>query len=140
MSQDKVKAVTSWPTPTNITELQAFLGFANFYRRFITGYSRTIQPMTHLLRKGVTFNFDTKATKAFEHLKQCFASAPILQHYHQDRETIVETDASNYAISAILSQRDPTSRKMHPVAFYSRSMVPAKVNYSIGDKELLAIV
>lgn len=139
MSSDKVSAITSWPIPNTVTELQAFLGVANFYRRFISGYSRTIKPLTSLLRKGVPFHMDPDAIQAFEALKTSFTTAPVLQHYHRVRETRIETDASNYAISAILTQRDPSTRKFHPIAFYSRSMIPAEVNYSIGDKELLAI-
>lgn len=140
MSSDKVEAVTSWPVPNTLTELQAFVGFANFYRRFITGYSRIIKPLIFLLKKGAIFHMNQEALKAFGLLKSSFTSAPILQHYHRDRENKVETDASNYAISAILSQKDPSSHKFHPVAYFSRSMIPAEINYTIGDKKLLAIV
>src|ERR1700742_267889 len=78
-------------------------------------------------------------TKAFEQLKSYFVSSPVLAHYHPERTTIVETDASDYAVAAIISQVDPTTLFLHPIAFYSRSMSSAELNYEIYDKELLAI-
>lgn len=139
MSRDKVAAVLDWPAPTCVRELQAFLGFANFYRRFIEGYSRRILPMTRLLRKGIAFEFDVGANAAFCDLKLAFTQAPVLVHYDPARETQLEVDASDGAISGILSQKHDDG-VFHPIAFMSRRLEPAELNYGIGEKELLAIV
>ena len=138
MAQNKVDAVLSWPAPTKVRELQQFLGFANFYRRFIQGYSRIISPLTRLLRKDVKFELDSAAYTAFETIKQAFTKADILKHYDPNLPTILETDASDYAISGVLSQYH--GKVLYPVAFMSRKMNPAERNYEIHDKELLAIV
>ena len=138
MSSDKVSAISDWPQPTKLKEIQQFLGFANFYRRFILGYSRIIVPLTRLLRKNTTFNFDEAAVQAFLKIKKAFTDGSILQHFDPTLETIIETDSSDYAISAVLSQyRD---KVLKPVAFMSRKMQPAELNYEIHDKELLAVV
>ena len=139
MSPSKVDAVLSWPEPQNITDLQAFLGFANFYHRFIQGYSCIILPLTHLLKKGASFTFSTAAHMAFQKLKTTFTSAPILCHFDHNLDTIIETDASDSAISAIISQVHPDNL-LHPIAFMSCKMTPAECNYEIHDKELLTII
>ena len=77
--------------------------------------------------------------KAFEALKHAFTTAPILAHFNPDNPIVVETDASDYAIAAIISQISHDDGDIHPIAFYSCSMQPAELNYEIYDKELLAI-
>ena len=139
MDPAKVRAISDWPAPTTVREVQSFLGFANFYRRFIRSFAQLSKPLTTLTKKDVRFEWTSTCLKAFQDLKLRFTSAPILAHYHPDRSTIVETDASDYAVAAVLSQIDPTSSLLHPVAFYSRSMSSAELNYEIYDKELLAI-
>ena len=93
----------------------------------------------NLTRKEVTFIWSPQCQEAFAGLKKAFTSAPILAHFHPDRQIHVETDASDYAVAAILSQVDPVDKLIHPVAYYSRSMSPAELNYKIYDKVLLAI-
>lgn len=138
MAKNKVEAILDWPEPTRLKELQSFLGFANFYRRFIQGYSRVILPLTRLLKKSTKFELDEPARQAFQTIKDAFIGADILRHFDPTLETIMETDASDYAISAILSQYH--EKELRPVAFMSRKMNPAERNYEIHDKELLAIV
>ncbi|SCV67085.1 BQ2448_5731 [Microbotryum intermedium] len=138
MSPSKVDSITSWPAPTTLKELQQFLGFSNFYWCFIQGYSCIISPLTRLLKKGTVFNFNSLALATFDHLKSLFASDIILRHYDPSLPCVIESDASDYAISAILSQS--VKSQLHPVAFFSCKMTPAKQNYKIHDKELLAIV
>ena len=77
--------------------------------------------------------------KAFEALKHTFTTAPILAHFNPDNPIVVETDASDYAIAAIISQISPDDGDIHPIVFYSHSMQPAELNYKIYDKELLEI-
>jgi len=141
MSEGKVKAVLDWGTPRSLTEVQSFLGFANFYRRFIQDYSRIARPLTELTKKeaGREWKWNPEAEAAFQGLKRRFKWAPILAHFDATKPVIIETDASDFAIGAILSQRDAENR-LHLVAFHSRKFTPAEINYEIHDKELLAIV
>jgi RNase H-like domain found in reverse transcriptase/Reverse transcriptase (RNA-dependent DNA polymerase)/Integrase zinc binding domain/Chromo (CHRromatin Organisation MOdifier) domain/Aspartyl protease len=139
MDPKKVEAVQTWPQPKTVKELQSFLGFANFYRRFIEGYSKTTAPLTELTKKEGTFTWGMTQQNAFEDLKKKFISAPILATFDPERQIILETDASDLAIGMCISQPDDEGRS-RPIAFYSRKMIPAELNYEIHDKELLAIV
>jgi hypothetical protein len=139
MCKTKLDAVLTWPVPTKLKELQAFLGLANYYRRFITNFSRICSQLTALLKKNSPWYWGEKQQKAFDTLKQLFTSAPILIYPDSQKKFILETDASDFAIGAVLSQ--PDSRNLlHPIAFYSRKMLPAERNYDIYDKELLAVI
>jgi len=142
MDPEKVNAVLNWEAPKFIKDIQCFLGFANFYHRFIYRYSHLCQPLFNLLRKDTPFVWDTACEQVFEALKKAFTSAPVLCHFDLDLETLVETDASDYVTFGILSQKHPENGKLvlHPVAFISEKMTPAECNYGIGDKELLAII
>ena len=140
MDPEKVKAITSWPAPKSVKELQSFLGFANFYRRFIDNYSGITKVLTSLLRKNTPWEWTSRCQDAFELLKQAFVQAPVLAHFSPELPIILECDASDWAIAGILSQLDPTTGEIHPVAFHTRSMIQAEMNYNIYDKELLAIV
>ena len=139
MDPKKVSAIVDWPKPSSVRDLQVFLGFANFYRRFIRGYSKIASPLTRLLRKDQEFEFDAAANQAFSQLKVAFTTAPVLAHFHPDRPSTIETDASDFAIAAIISQPDENG-VMHPIAFHSRKLTPPELNYEIHDKEMLAIV
>jgi RNase H-like domain found in reverse transcriptase/Reverse transcriptase (RNA-dependent DNA polymerase)/Integrase zinc binding domain/Chromo (CHRromatin Organisation MOdifier) domain/Integrase core domain/Retroviral aspartyl protease len=139
MDPAKVEAITQWPTPTSVHDIQVFLGFANFYRRFIKRFSRIILPITILLKKGVKFKWSTKAQRAFDDLKTAFTTAPILRHYDPSRDVILETDSSDRAFGAVASQRGDDGI-LYPIAFYSRKLNAAELNYEIYDKEMLAIV
>ena len=135
---NKVKSITSWPAPTNIKSLQSFLGFANFYRMFILGYSHMIAPMLTLLKKDSKFIWTPACQTAFENLKSQFSTAPILRHPDTSKPFIVETDASDFAIGGILSQE--FNGQIHPIAYYSCKLSAPEINYEVHDKELLAIV
>jgi hypothetical protein len=103
MDPDHIVAINKWPTPTNIEEIQIFLGFANFYRRFIEGYSCVVSCITSLLRKGQHFHWSSKCQSTFEELKHRFTSGPVLKHFDPDLPIRVHTDASGFVISGILS-------------------------------------
>jgi hypothetical protein len=139
MDPAKCKVIADWPIPKSVKDVQSFHGFANFYRRFVTGYSKITKPLTNLTRKEVPFVWSAQCQAAFEALKSAFTSAGILAHFQPEFQTVVETDASDYAVAAVLSQEHPETKELRPVAFYSRSMTPAELNYEIYDKELLAI-
>ena len=139
MDPAKVKTVLDWKTPQSVRDVQCFLGFANFYRKFIKDYSKIVLPLTQLTQKNQPFIWSTSANLAFEGLKHAFTSAPILMHVDPTKRFILEADASDFALGSVLSQTGDDS-KLHPVAFHSRKFEAAEINYEIHDKELLAIV
>ena len=139
MDPSKIRAITEWPTPKNVKDIQRFIGFANFYRRFIRNFSRVIKPITQLTKKSTHFTWTPEAQDAFCQLKTLFTSAPILIHPDPELPFTVEVDASDSAIGAVLSQRAGDKELLHPCAYFSRQMSPAEKNYDIGNKELLAI-
>ena len=120
-------------------DIRAFLGFANFYRRFIAGFSDIVSPLVRLTRKNVPFQFNQACIDAFNSLKKAFCSAPILRHFDPDLACIVEADSSDFVTAGVLSQYNKHGI-LHPVAYFSRRLNPAECNYEIYDKELLAIV
>ena len=138
MDPSKVEAITDWPEPRKVKNIQSFLGFENFYRCFIPNYSAIVIPLTPLTHKDTKWDFSEKPRQAFETLKWAFTSAPVLTHWVPDQPIIVETDASDYALGAILSiQTD--SDNIHPVAFHSHSFTPAEINYDTHDKDLCCL-
>lgn len=133
----KVQTVLTWPEPPNRRQLQRFLGFANFYRRFIRDFSKLALPLTRLTSPKVSFQWDQSAQEAFLRLKERFATAPILCQPDLQQQFVVEVDASDSGVGAVLSQR--REGKLHPCAFFSHRLSPAERNYDVGDRELLAI-
>jgi RNase H-like domain found in reverse transcriptase len=137
MSDDKVKTIQEWPEPRKVKDIQSFLGFANFYQRFIYNYSNITVPLTQLTRKGIKWNFSEDCRRAFETLKKAFTTAPILTHWVPDALILLETEASDYALAAILSIVSPDDGQVHPIAFHSRTFTAPELNYDVHDKELL---
>ena len=135
----KIYAIISWQSPSNLKDVQGFLSFANFYCRFIRGFSRLVRPLVALTHKGAMFKWSPACETAFQNLKVAFTSAPILRHFDPSREVFIETDASDFVSSGILSQKDNIGI-LYPVAFMSRKHTKAKCNYEIYNKELLAII
>ncbi|KAK3511976.1 hypothetical protein QTP70_027657 [Hemibagrus guttatus] len=120
-------------------ELQRFLGFAYFYWRFICNYSSVAGPLTSLLKgKPKRLTWTDQARAAFQQLKICFTTAPILRHPDPDRPFVVEVDASSSGLGAVLSQQHGDPGKLHPCAFYSRKLTAAEANHDVGNQELLA--
>ncbi len=125
--------------PTSIKELQRFLGFVNFYRRFIQNYSSIAGPLTDLLKhKPKSLSWTPSAMESFNILKQTFITAPILVHPDPNKAFVVEVDASTTGVGAVLSQQQGNPAKLHPCAF-SRKLSPVEKNSDIGKRELLAI-
>src|SRR5258706_9882013 len=139
MDLRKVKDIMEWGAPITLTGVHEFLGFANFYRRFIKGYSQVIAPMVNLTKKNQPFVWDSACSKAFEFLKIAFTTALVLAHFDPDRGILVETDASDYVSAGVMSQHD-NNGILHLVAFFSKKHTPAECNYEIYDKELMAII
>ncbi|MBW0569579.1 hypothetical protein O181_109294 [Austropuccinia psidii MF-1] len=111
MDQAKVQQILNWPPPRNLKALQSFLGFANFYHRFIKNYSKKISSLTSFLKKDSCFPLNAEALK---------------------------TNASNYTLGAVLSQVSDSGK--HTIEFNSQKLIPAELNYEIHDKDLLGIV
>ena len=139
MDPAKVSAVADWPTPDSRKKVQQFLGSANFYRRFVRGFSAIAAPLHTLTSTQVRFHWSPEAEKAFQTLKHHFTSAPILTIPDPQRQFVVEVDASNEGVGAVLSQRSQQDGKMHPCAFLSRWLSKAERNYDVGSRELLAV-
>ena len=139
MDPVKVEGVSAWPTPSNVKEVQSFLGFVNFYRRFIHDFSHIAKPLHDLTRKDSTWNWTDACQKAFDSLKSAITSSPILIFPDDNKPYKVEADSSEYATGAVLSQEGEDG-KWHPIAFLSKSLNSVERNYDIHDKELLAII
>lgn len=127
MDIEKISSISKWPTPNSVTQVRSFLGFANFYRHFIKNYSKLALPLTDLTRKGDTFQWTRQAEEAFQELKRQFEEGDILRHFDPTKKIILETDASDFAIGAVLSQI--FDGIIRPVAFFSRKLGPAPTDH-----------
>jgi len=136
----KVTGVREWPTPENKTDVQAFLGFVNFYRRFIQDFSTKARPLFDLTRSEQVWTWSRKKQAAFEDLKTAVTTAPVLVSPQESDPFRIEADSSDFATGAVLSQQSTMDGKWHPVAFYSKSLSSVEWNYEIHDKEMLAII
>ena len=131
-------AIEHFPAPRDVTSVKSFLGLANFYRIFVGGYSNIARPLNSLLCKGVQFVWDEQCEAAFQQLKQRLMQSPILATADFDLPFLVFTDASKYALGGILGQvQDGKSRV---IAYASRTLNKHELNYSVSEKEALAIV
>lgn len=158
IDQDRIKTIQEWPEPRTVREIRVFIGFMNYYRRFIANFSRLALPLTKLTQKGPeaarggraqrreesqVLVLTREAKEAFQKLRDSFLSVPILAHFERDRKTRAEVDASSGAIAGILSQYVPDEHgkgQWRPIDFFSRKLVAAEYNYDTHDQELLAIV
>lgn len=130
----KVKSIIDWPPLTCVNDIQSFLGLVNYYRRFIPDLAKTAAPLTELLKKENPFIWSSTQETAFKNLKNALTNAPVLTIFDPDKEVSVHTDASQFAIGAVLVQEDK------PVAFESRKLSSAEINYPVHEKEQLAVV
>lgn len=142
-SKSKVAAVQSWPVPTNVQEVRQFLGLASHYRRFIKNFANIAAPLTDLTHgnghKRRSIEWSNRCQEAFDRIKTCMSSAPILVAPDPDKPFVVETDACDYGVGAVLSQEGDDGL-MHPVAFESKKLSPAERTYPAQERELLGIL
>lgn len=133
----KIDVLVNYPKPCNVDEVKRFVAFVNYYRKFIPNFAEKAYPLNYLCRKNITFSWDKNCDQAFELLKQCLTTYPILQYpdFSNDNTFIIQTDASNVALGAILSNKNGK-----PVAYASRNLNKAEQRYPVIEKELLAIV
>jgi hypothetical protein len=140
MSEDKINAIKKWQAPRSLRDIQSFFGFGNLYRRYIKDFSRVCQPLTEVTKgEKKDWRWTPEIEESFEGLKEQFTTPLILTHFDPTKECIVETDASDLALGAILSDKDEEGR-LHPIAFHSRKFQPSEMNYEVDDKEILTVV
>jgi hypothetical protein len=123
----------AWPRPTNVTELRGFLGLIGYYRKFVQNYGIIARPLSNLLKKK-GFLWDDAATAAFEELKHAMSTTPVLQLPDFQKTFVVDTDACDTGIGAVLMQDH------HPLAFLSKPLSKTHVHLSIYEKEFLALI
>ncbi len=139
---ESVETVMQWRRPRNKRELQSFLGFANYYPEFIKGHSEPVEPMNRLIKKNLDFEGNDGAEKAFELTKEKLCSAPVLALPRQDGTFILDTDASDVAISGILHQEQEVDGKIkiRPIAYGSKMLSATERKYGAAKAEMLAAV
>jgi len=147
MDEDEVETVRSWSREKktangrlhNLFEVQQFLGFCNYYQRFISKSSEIAEPLTKLTEKDEPFVCEAEQQLPFESMVEAVTTAPVLRDFDHDGEVIIESDASDYVSTGVLSQHNDEG-VLHPVAYFSKKHSPAKCNYDIYDKELMASI
>jgi hypothetical protein len=140
MEPVKIAGVTDWPTPSNKKEVQSFVGFVNFYRRFIPGFSHHARTLSDLTMKDVRFIWGLPQEDSFMKLKELVTLAPVLVLPNDNLSFRLEAGGSGIATSAVLSQQQVGGGAWHPVAFLSKALNPVERNYKIHNTEMLAIV
>ena len=123
----------------NVKDVRAFLGFANFYRRFISSFSTIALPLTTLTRKDAIWSWTSTQQIAFDQLKTSFTTAPVLRIPDRYKQFRLTTDASLLAVGAVLEQQDENN-DWRPCAYFSHGLNSAERNYPIYDRELLAVI
>lgn len=134
---EKIKVIQNWPLPKNEKELKGFLGTMGYYRKFIKDFAKIAKPLTQQLRKGEKITHTPEFVSAFTRCKNILTSSHVLQRPDFTKKFVLTTDASNYALGAVLSQGPIGKDK--PIAFASRTLTKSEENYSTIEKELLAI-
>ncbi len=139
MNLRKVQAVVEWFISTNLTQMQFFVNFCNFYQRFIKNFLKIVHSLIQLIQKEMIFEWNQACQMIFDHMKKWMTEASILRHFDQNRKTILETNSFNYVNDDILSQYDD-EETLHSMIYYSKNLSLAECNYKIYDKKLLAII
>ena len=130
MEHIKVETIHDWQPPCTVRGVQEFTGFCNFYWCFVKNFTKITQPLHDLTKDNAIWQWGPWEQHAFKTLKAVICTSPVLIHADPDERLRVETDASNYAYGAILSQIAKQDNKWHPVAFFSKS------TYDTGQKKL----
>lgn len=138
-TNERVAAIVDTPQPKNITEVRAFAGLINYYGRFINNLAQKMCPIYKLLQKDVNFVWDKECNDRFVEIKKDIVKNVVLSHFNPKMKIVLTCDASSYGIGAVLSHILPSGEE-RPVAFCSRTLTTAEKNYSVIDKEALAII
>ena len=134
----KNMTIREWPAPRNVSEVKSFLGLCSYYRRFVPSFADVAQPLNQLCEKGQTFMWSTAAENAFQQLKVALTEAPVMAYPLPGIPFILDTDASNWAIGAVLSQAQQGEERV--IAYFSKSLSKPERQYCVTRKELLAVV
>lgn len=135
---DNVNKLVHWPQPKNLTEVRGLIGLGSYYRRFVKDFAHIVKPLVHLTKKGVPFEWTTECELAFDKLKAALVSPEVMGYPHNDCSFILDTDACDVSIGAVLSQLQEGRERV--IAYASRSLSKSERNYCVTDKELLAVV
>lgn len=136
---EKVQAIKEAPTPSNVTELKAYLGLLNYYNKFLPNLSTVLAPVHKLLQKDTKWQWGEAQQAAFDKSKEMMQSAEVLVHYDPEKDIVLSCDASPYGVGAVLSHHMPDGTE-RPIGFTSRTLNTAEKNYSQLDKEGLAVM
>jgi len=139
MNSEKINVIMNWAASQDVKDVQSFLSFVNFYKRFIKKFFKLIDSLTVLIRKDQSFNWTQKCQFAFDRLKQMFITVSILMHYNSNLLVTVKIDVFDYVVIEVMSQRDD-NEQLRSVTYFSFKMLLAECNYEIYDKKLLAII
>ena len=139
MEKTKLAGIANWPTLTTVKQVRSFLGFGNFYRKFIGRYSDLARPLNDLTKKNLSWDWTDACQDAFDGLKAAFLSAPVLLMPDTAKPFVVESDASKWATGAVLRQQGDDG-EWHPCGYISHSFDATQRNYEIYDRELLGVV
>lgn len=139
MMPEKVEKVQAWPVPKNQTELKGFLGLAGYYRRLIKDFASIAVPLNKMTSKKIPYQWGKEQQEAFEKLKFAMTTAPVLCKPNFQQDWVLDVDASDVALGAVLGQEDKEG-EVHPVYFWSRQLGNPEKNYSVTDRECLAVV
>nr|XP_055054004.1 uncharacterized protein LOC129439426 [Misgurnus anguillicaudatus] len=134
----KTAAVRNWPVPCSLRQLRAFLGLASYYRKFVSGFATIAAPLHQLTKKAQRFSWGQEQQQAFDSLKEALCNAPVLAAPDLRLTFILDTDASNVGLGAVLSQEGEKGERV--IAYYSRAFNRAERNYCVTRRELLAVV
>ena len=137
MNNKKIKVIQNWLMPKYMKEIQVFLDFINFYRKFIYNYLDLTIPLIHLIWKNALWNQNATCHLAFESLKMVFITTLILVYQDLEVQLIVEIDTSDLALVVILSTL--VKEEVYPIVFYLRTFNIVELNYNVHNKKLLAI-
>jgi RNase H-like domain found in reverse transcriptase len=121
MDPTKLAGIADWPAPTNVKGVRSFLGFGNFYRRFIGHFAMLARPLNNLTKKDKQFEWTTECQTAFDALKDKFGKTPVLLMPDSSKPFVIESDASKFATGAVLRQKD-VNGDWHPCGYISHSM------------------
>ena len=137
--EEKLVAVKDWPEPKSVPEVRRFLGFSNYFRRFIDHYASIARPLEEITGRYTKFEWNNQRRDAFKQLKQCLLSAPVLRLADDSKLFRVVTDASDIAVAGVLLQ-EARPKEWHPVAYTSRRLTSAEQNYHAQERETLAVM
>ena len=135
---EKIAAIKQWPVPQNLKQLQAFLGTAGYYRQYLPEFATVAKPLHQLTSKGAEWKWDQEAQAAFEELRHRLTTAPVLGYPDPRLEYVLDTDASDVGVGAVLSQVQQGQERV--IAYFSKTLSPAERNYCVTRRELLAVV